>query len=245
MKHLSSILVASLLSISSAAVASPSFVNGGFEDSTNGPGLLSFGGGNPFAQTNLNGWTASGLSLLLASGTGDDGDYPLFWGPNNYANNGFNGTSPSGGNYVALGSDYNPGPLSQTITGLEIGRKYKVGFDFALAEQYGYPNYYTNDISQVITVSLGNVSQSSGILTIPYHGFSDWSRASYSFTATAQTEVLSFLTERTGALYTSPLTLIDGVTFDAVPEPGTWAMLGLGVAGAGVFQRRRRTVVSR
>jgi hypothetical protein len=64
------------------------------------------------------------------------------------------------------------------------------------------------------------------------------------FTATAATQVLSFLAKGTpgGA---PPISFLDGVSLmAAVPEPTSWALMIVGFGAVGATMRRRRTVAA-
>jgi hypothetical protein len=80
-------------------------------------------------------------------------------------------------------------------------------------------------------------------------GFTGWMTGSMTFTATSASELLEFVS--LGAPSGQPpVALLDGVSLTgltgAAPEPGTWAMMGLGFAGLGlVAYRRRRKAPSR
>ena len=66
----------------------------------------------------------------------------------------------------------------------------------------------------------------------------NWANQSLTFTATASSQQLSFmLASSTQKAYMS----IDGIAVQAapVPEPTTWALMGLGLCGLAVATRRR------
>jgi len=93
--------------------------NGSFELTTNGNGQLGY-------NTNAIGWTSTGYTFIFAPGTADTTGAPgsigtdYLWGPGNGSPNGLT-ISPDGGNFVAADGGYDPGPISQTITGLTFG----------------------------------------------------------------------------------------------------------------------------
>jgi hypothetical protein len=72
--------------------------------------------------------------------------------------------------------------------------------------------------------------------------------ASFTFTPTSSTEVLSFLSTGTAASALPPFALLDSVsaTQGTVPEPSTWVMMVLGFAGLGYagFRSNRRKPVT-
>jgi len=241
---LSTILFAStLVALGSPAVAS-SFTNGGFETLTDGPGHIGI-------NTNATGWTIGyyGWTFVYGSGMADttgvtasDGAAVKLWGPNSGSANGLPASSPSGGNFIAMDGNFPEkptGPLSQFITGLTPGVGYTVGFDYAFAQQAGFDG----DTTQNWTVNFGSESQTTENFDVPNHGFSVWKRASFDFTASSASQLLSFVAW--GNLPAPPFALLDGVTLTetttgAVPEPSNWAMLiaGFGIIGAAARRRR-------
>jgi hypothetical protein len=210
-------------------------VNGGFEATTNGAGQL---GGN----TDATGWTNAGFNFVIAPGTGDTtGAYssqfnaPVsLWGPANGSANGFTAASPAGGNFVAADGAFEVGPLSQTLTGLTAGKDFRVTFYWAGAQQFGF----NGPTTERWDVSLGGQTFSTNTVAIGDHGFSGWQKASFVFTPTSSTAVLTFLAKGTPDGL-PPFSLLDGVTGSAVPEASTWAMLIVGFGLVGAASRRR------
>jgi hypothetical protein len=238
-------VLAALAALSALALAAPTHagnlvVNGGFE-ATNG-----LTGSAKMSTTNVSDWSTTGYNFIYFSGTGDvktnapNGVY--MWGPNNTTpSNGFTASSPDGGNFIAADGDYNTKEISQTIHNLTPGDKYTIGFDEAFAQQHGF----NGDTIQHWTVSLGTQIQSTADYDLSSHAFSGWMHEKLVFTATSATEVLSFLAY--GNKPVPPFALLDGVTFyqgvGVVPEPATWALMLMGVAGLGGVSRRRRAAV--
>ncbi len=219
--------------------------NGGFETTTltNSSQFSDYFTGNVVAN-----WTTSGYNMLFFPGTattsGADTQYGAgnvkFWGPANGAANGF-ADSPTGGNYVGADGAYIVAPIQQTLTGLVVGHKYTVGFDWAAAQQYGYQGPTTEQWQ----VSLGDETHATAVWDNPDQGFKPWSHQRFTYTATATTEVLSFLAVGTPG-GRPPFSLLDGVSAAAVPEPASWAMMlgGLGLVGSALRSRRRNTVAA-
>lgn len=146
--------------------------------------------------------------------------------------------SPSGGNFFASDPDYGPGTLKQTISGLEVGTKYALTFEYALAQQYDWTKSNT---AVWWDVGFGGVTQGTTKLSIPEKGFSGWKNATMYFTATSTDELLSFLSMRTSA-GGPPFMLLDNVKLEAdIPEPATWALMLAGLGMLGLFAHRRRS----
>ena len=230
---------AAVAAVPAAAVHSNFVLNGGFETTTlTGSSQFSdYFNGNQVAD-----WTTSGYNMIFFPGTatttGANTQYGpglTFYGPANGVANGY-ADSPTGGNYVGADGAYIVAPIQQTLTGLTIGQKYAVGFDWAAAQQSGF----TGPTTEQWAVSLGGETHSTAVWNNPNHGFKPWSHVTAVYTATATTEVLSFLAIGTPN-GRPPFSLLDGVTTTAVPEPASWALMigGLGLVGGALRSRRR------
>ena len=187
-------------------------------------------------QNNVTGWTGGGgLTFLAPPGTADDGSYLPVYGP-------FPTTSPDGGNFILADGDPNyAGAFSQTISGLTIGQQYALNFYQAAGQQAGFQGPTTERWS----VTFGGENWLSSQFSLPEGGVGPWQAQSHTFTATAVSQVLTFLASGTpgGA---PPISFLDGVSLDAVPgvpEPATWAMMLIGFGFAGSALRRRATTV--
>jgi hypothetical protein len=229
--------------VPAAAVHTDLVSNGGFETTTlTGSSQFSdYYTGNVVAD-----WTTSGYNFIFFPGTATTtgaanqyGGALTLYGPGNGVANGY-ADSPTGGNYVAADGAYIVAPIQQTLTGLVVGQRYAVGFDWAAAQQTGF-NGKTTELWQV---SLGGETHSTPVWDNANHGFKPWSHATIDFTATATSEVLSFLAVGTPN-GEPPFSLLDGVTTTAVPEPASWALMigGLGLIG-GALRARRRGIVA-
>ena len=83
------------------------------------------------------------------------------------------------------------------------------------------------------------VAATPATVDVANHGFDGWYYASGLVTADAVSDVLSFLA--IGNLPVPPFALVSDVSLTGgVPEPSTWALMGLGFAGLG-FAAYRRT----
>lgn len=143
--------------------------------------------------------------------------------------------SADGGTWVGLGSygSYME-RFGQTLSGLTVGQQYTVSWE---AGNFGYTYGAINYLgSNAISVQLDGVTVGSGAqLDLG----SNWAKQSLTFTAGAASQQLSFiLASTTSKAYMS----IDGIsvkTAQAVPEPATWALMGLGLFGVIAAARRK------
>jgi hypothetical protein len=227
-------------SLPAAAAVTNLVQNGNFEESTNGVGEIGY-------NTTLTGWTQPtlGYAMLTTATTAVSG-VTTQYGTNNFSlwgvgNGGLNTITapPGGGNFVAMDSDFSVQPLEQTVNGLTAGKLYTVTFDYAYGQQSGY----TGATTQNWIVSLGNSSQALASTNVASQGFSGWNTASLTFKATGASEALSFLANSTTPV--PPFALLGDVSMTAgVPEPATWAMMIVGIAGIGGMARRRRAILA-
>jgi hypothetical protein len=234
--------LSAVLILASPARANTNYVvNGGFETTTNGNGQLTF---NTIATswTNLgDGAGHDGYNFLFSPGTADtigatgaDGNLKL-WGPNDGSANGLPATSPDGGNYIAADGVYEIGAIQQQISGLTIGTEYTLGFWWGGAQQSGFSGITTEGWD----VSIGDIPKNTAILTDPNHGFTGWQYQSFTFIADSVSPLLSFLAVGTPA-GEPPFSLLDGVNLQQSPEPGSFALIGLGLVAVPLVARLRR-----
>ena len=237
------------LSLGTAAQAANLVVNGGFE--TWGLGANSDEFSTNYAPGNgqLAGWTTTGLAFVFVPGdTSAVGRYSGFalWGPANGNNNGLT-TSSQGGNYVASDSDRGFGaPITQTLTGFQVGKTYEVSFEWAAAQQQNFYGDTFESWEVYLTNAANNqiVNYQTATLNNPEKGFQPWRTESFRFTATEVSHVLTFFANG-GPGGLPPFSLLDNVSVSVVPEPANWAMLiaGFGLVGAAA-RRRRSTAVA-
>lgn len=209
--------------------------NGSFEDT--GGATASFSINNPTALPN---WTATPSGshvldcLMFAGDTTNLCGTVAFGGGFTFWVN--PGPSPDGGNFVGIDGDSNfATPLTQLITGLVIGMQYDVTFYQASGQQNGF----NGDTTERWQVTLGTESQLSTLMTTPNHSSVGWMSQTLTFTATAVNETLSFLAVGTPNGL-PPFVLLDGVSMtESTPEPVSYALVGLGLAGILVARRRK------
>lgn len=236
---MSAIATAGLLALA-ATGAQAQLVNGDF--SSNG------GQGQLTVNTTLASWTAGGKEGTFGGQT----TAPVFvfassnvggtvTGSGYMGNVGFYSLAapPSGSFFIAADGDSGyAGSISQTVGGLTPGSEYNVKFDWAGAQQTGFSGATTESWQ----VTFGSETLSTNTVSVPNNSSSPWESATLKFTASSASQVLSFL-----ALGSPngqpPWVLLSNVTLtDAnappIPEPGTLAMLAVGLAGLALMRRR-------
>jgi len=149
--------------------------------------------------------------------------------------------SPDGGTWVGLGINGTyVERFGQVISGLSVGQTYTVSWfagNFGLNQTSGTsPIQYLG--SNAINVMLDGVSigQGSTLSLSP-----NWLSQSLTFTASSASQQLSFrLADATKAyLSIDGIAVVTGGTPPAVPEPSTWLLMGVGLAGLVLAQRRK------
>ncbi len=217
------LLVATAFAFAGPAVAANLVTNGSFE-STTAIDKTYFNG-------QVTGWSGgTNLTFIDFPGTADDlSKYLTVYGP-------FPTTSPDGGNFVEADGDPSySGAIYQTVGDLTVGKTYDVKFYQAAGQQYGF----TGPTTEQWQVSLGTDSKLSSLFSLPQGAVGPWQKQTLSFTASAASEVLTFLAVGTpgGA---PPISFLDGVSLTAsVPEPASWALMLAGFGSVGFALRRR------
>jgi len=237
-------LVAAILvtMATTSAYASTNLVsNGDFEITSAGNGLLDF-------NTVVSGWTNSNATaswgethqaynFVYGAGTADttgangwDGNVTL-WGTVT--------NSPTGGNVIGGDANYTyTGAFFQTVSGLTAGTDYTLSFDWAQGQQTGY----YGDTTSGWNVTFGSETGTTGTPSLASQSFAGWTHFTQIFTATSNSQLLSFLATG-GPNGLPPFALLDGVSLTpppppSVPVPAALPLMASGLIG--LFGLRRR-----
>jgi hypothetical protein len=206
-------------------------VNGSFESTT-----LAASGQVHFNTGDVTGWTATTnasvpLGFLYFSGHAKDAltdqfgtnDFQLAQAPT------YPASSPDGGNFLAL--DAAPtyqGSFFQSISGLKVGWTYVLSFYQAAGQQNGAT--YNKPTTEQWNVTFGGQNLVSTLMNNPKQSFTAWNTQTMRFTASATTQVLTFLSQG-GPDGLPPFVFLDGVDLEeTTPEPSTLLYAGIGLA---------------
>jgi PEP-CTERM motif len=225
--------------------------NGEFSQFTQGGRNQTISWDNGLTKAVLADWTNTGYYTSVygpnaAETIGADGILRL-WGPKNGSQNGFTDVSPNQvndptANFLAFDTEPNNhyrAAFYQTInTGLVQGDHYVLSYHWAASE-------YTEQSGATesgFTVMLGSQMLVDGTIgtglyaSIPSRGFSGWYSESVAFTYDSSWgNVLNFISEGTPTGL-PPVVLLDSVSLQAVPEPGTLLLAASGLLGLGSWR---------
>ncbi len=172
-----------------------------------------------------------------------DSRYP---GEQQRPNANFTPLSPTSGAFMVLDGDptFN-GAFEQDISGLTVGAKYKLSFWYANGELSNRTGFATEQLTgsfggDAFSTPTFNNTQPVGVAG----DFSGWSKATFTFTAHATDQVLSFLASGTPAANLPPVSFLDKVSLTDVPEPAVWTMMLVGFGSLGAAMRRRRKLAA-
>jgi len=217
--------------------------NGSFQDTI---GFDPSQTGSEVTNGNLTDWQISGClsgctagpsnqySFILQSDYATNGFYINEFNEHDYFYGGGPGASPQGGNLYAADGGFQVGMLEQTVKGLTVGQTYQLSFFQASAEQKSFPGAFTASWE----VGFGSQTQQSTGMVNATEGYTGWVKDTMDFTATAADEVLWFMATSTNSY--PPFLLLDGVSLTQVPEPATFGVVAVGLAGLAAVRRRRR-----
>ncbi len=226
-------LAASIMGAATHAAPVNLVANGDFSSSSYTQNSQ-FGSGSGQGGQGVGNWTGnSGYDIYFFAGTATTvsansqygGSREDLWSVSN---------SPTGGNFVALDGDSGVrGGISQMVSGLTVGDTYALSFSWGA----GQLQSRTGATTEQLQATLGGQSLLTNVVSNPSQGFMGWYTTTFNYTATATSELLSFLSLGTPTGL-PPIATLDGVSLVDVPEPMSFALLGVGLAGI-VFLRRR------
>jgi hypothetical protein len=143
---------------------------------------------------------------------------------------------PGGGNFVAGDGAYEQGAITQTITGLTVGKAYQLNFEYGAAQQQSF-NGATTETWQV---TLGSQTFNTTTIDLASNAFSGWKSGVMWFTATSTSETLSFLASGTPN-GEPPFSLLGAVDLEPLPDFSNWMVfVGFGAVCITFEAVRRR-----
>jgi hypothetical protein len=222
--------IACFAALALLAIATPAranlVVNGSFETTSLGAsGQVQFNG-------DVSGWTTNTtvqLGFIYFPGTSNAQLTDQF-GTNNFQlyqgiTHTIPATSPAGGNFfVTDAAPAYQASISQTITGLTVGANYYLSFYQAAGQQNGF----TGATTEQWKVTFGSQTLLSTLMNNPSHDFQPWAKQNMTFTASATSQVLTFLSQG-GPDGLPPFVFLDGVSL-VTPEPSSLGYAGMGLA---------------
>ena len=144
--------------------------------------------------------------------------------------------SPAGGNFVMGDGDPNySDAIYQVVDNLIVGRHYQVGFYQASGQNIDQ----VGPTFEQWIVGFGNSTQYSSVMYTEPKGTTPWTHQVLEFVADSTSEKLSFLAYG-GPAGGPPVSFLDGITLNRVPEPSSIALSAIGIVGIGLVCLRRR-----
>lgn len=226
--------------------------NGGF----NGPvGDPNYTLKERFLDIRPEGWSGGDKLVYLCMPGVPGSGYPstdtVFNNNGGLATIGTPGSSSDGGTFVISHAvqTYNTA-IYQTLTNLTVGQMYSVTFSQAGGQNVNY----SGDTWAQWIVGFGSQTKQSDVMITPSEGIHPWEQQTFYFTADSTSETLSFRANggdvvNRQLIYGSndaPIAYLDGVSVNAVPEPSSLALSGLGIFSlVGVCFRRRTSFQNR
>jgi len=194
-----------------AASGANLLTNGGFEGCPAGNSIL------PSGDSSINGWTTANEGVE-------------WFRPADF------GLTPGGGQCAVdlawFTSNGTPGGAIEQTIATTIGQLYNLSLIGATSTYAGRLGIGTVDLilngTPTVSFILGNNTPDLV-----------WQPIQYAFVATASSTTIRFANTEDAFQH---FAMIDDVSVEAaVPEPGTWALMGLGLATASLTRRRRRS----
>ena len=241
-----------LSALAMPASAATNLVNNGSFENNSGPGIVYGNTSGYYIGTTVPDWyfvkpstntPFAGVDNYAHART-NTSQAAQFWGaaPGYQNGNGFS-ASPDGGYFWFVDGDvsYRVG-LKQDITGLTVGEKYDLSFNYAYTQEI----FRSENNNQIWEVYFGDDYYNTGWTSVPGTGFVGWNTSTHTYTATSSTQTLQFWASGSNSL--PPFALLDGVRLTAqneppappAPTPGPLPLLGLGASFAWSGRLRKR-----